>query len=100
MGHSFGESRGKPTQQDYETARALALNTLAELDIDERCIKAGLSLETLSADKKRVSIPYLGRTYDLNVCDGKISFDEKANALKIPDQVLLLHYLITAKGGA
>lgn len=87
-----------PTQDDYETARALAVETLARLDIDECCIKAGLSPKTDSTRKKRVPIPYLGHTYDLTVCEKKISFDKDANALKIPDQVVLLHYLITATG--
>ena len=87
-----------PTEEDYKTARALALDTLAKLDIDACCTDAGLSLETLSAATKRVPIPYLGHTYHLTVCDGRISFDEDANALRISDQVVLLHYLITATG--
>ena len=98
-GCPFGQSRVMPTEQDYKTARALAVETLAKLDIGECCIKAGLSLETVSTDKKRVPIPYLGKTYHLTLCDEKISFDEEVNTLKIPDQVLLLHYLITATGG-
>lgn len=87
-----------PTQDDYRTARALALDALTKLDMDECCIKAGLSLKTDSADKKRVPIPYLGHTYDLTVSDKKISFDEDTHALKLSDQVVLLHYLITATG--
>ena len=87
-----------PTEQDYKTARALAFDELAKLDVDECCGRAGLSFKTLSADKKLVAIPYLGQTCHLTVCDEKISFDEDGAALKIPDQVLLLHYLITATG--
>jgi hypothetical protein len=87
-----------PTEQDYRTARALAFEKLADLDIAGCCGSAGLSLETLSAGKKRVPIPYLGKTYHLGVSSEKTSFDEGDKALKIPDQVLLLHYLITATG--
>jgi hypothetical protein len=87
-----------PTQDDYETARAVALDTLAQLDIDLCCIHAGLSLGKVSGDKKRLAIPYLGSTYHLAVCDGKIAFDEDSHVLKIADQVLLLHYMITATG--
>jgi hypothetical protein len=87
-----------PTEEDYKTARALAVEALAKRDINECCIKAGVSLETVSADKRRVIIPYLGQTHHLSVCGDKIFFDDEASALKIPDQVLLLHYLITATG--
>ena len=87
-----------PTEQDYKTARALALDTLAGLDLNECCAKAGLSLEAVSTEEKRVPVPFLGRTHDLIVADSEISFDEGERAIKIPDQVLMLHYLITASG--
>jgi hypothetical protein len=87
-----------PTQDDYETARAVALDTLAQLDVDLCCVHAGLSLERVSSDKKRLHIPYLGNTYHLVVCGGKTAFDEDRHVLKLADQVLLLHYLITATG--
>ncbi len=89
-----------PTQGDYRTARTLAFDTLAKLDIDECCIQAGLTTETISPGKKRVSVPYLGSTYDLNISGNEISFGGNAKSLKIPDQVVLLHYLITATGAA
>ena len=82
------------------TARALALEALTERDIRECCRKAGLSLQTVSPDKDRVPIPYLGQIYHLSVSSQKISFDEDDHALKIPDQVLLLHYLVTATGAS
>jgi hypothetical protein len=87
-----------PREDDYRTARTLALETLAQLDLDKCCINAGLLAETISPGKQRVTIPYVGRAYDLNVSDAKISFDEGARSLKISDQVVLLHYLITATG--
>lgn len=87
-----------PTQHDYETARALALYTLSRLDIEKCCTHAGLSLEIVSPEIKRVSIPYLGDTYTLSVHNETISFDDASPPLRTPDQVLLLHYLITARG--
>ena len=86
-----------PTQQDYETARALALNTLAKLDIKTCCTNAGLSLD-LGSPVPRLQIPYLDHLYTLTVDNDTIFFDDTADRLKIPDQVLLLHYLITASG--
>jgi hypothetical protein len=86
-----------PTEEDYKTARALAFDKLAERDLEQCCERAGLSLETVSDGEKRVLIPYLGKTYYLNVSNEKISFEE-GEICKIPDQVLMLHYLITATG--
>ncbi len=87
-----------PTQDDYETARALALDTLSKLDIERCCTNAGLSPELVSPEIKRVPIPYLGNTYTLTVHNERIFFDDTSGPPKIPDQVLLLHYLITARG--
>jgi hypothetical protein len=92
------ESEKMPTQDDYETARALALHALAERDLGRCAINGGLTLERVSGDEKRLPIPYLGRTYRLIVGGGKIAFEEESHPLKIADQVLLLHYLITATG--
>ena len=87
-----------PTQQDYETARALALDTLSKLDIETCCANAGLSLDLDSPGIKQVQVPYLGHSYTLTVDNDTILFDDTSGPLKIPDQVLLLHYLITARG--
>ena len=87
-----------PTQQDYETARALALDTLSKLELERCCSNAGLSLDLESPGIKRVQIPYLGDSYTLTVDKDTILFDDTSGPLKIPDQVLLLHYLITATG--
>ena len=87
-----------PTQQDYETARALAFDTLLKLDLETCCANAGLSLETDSNEITRVSIPYMGNTYTLTVQNKTVFFNDDPAPLKIPDQVLLLHYLITASG--
>jgi hypothetical protein len=87
-----------PTKHDYETARALAIETLSNLDIERCCTNAGLSLELVSPGTKRVRMPYLGHTYTLTLNDDTILFDDASGPLKIPDQVLLLHYLITARG--
>ena len=87
-----------PTQQDYETARALALDTLSKLELERCCSNAGFSLDLGSPGIKQVQIPYLGDSYTLTVDKDTILFDDTSGPLKIPDQVLLLHYLITATG--
>lgn len=87
-----------PTTQDYETARALAMEKLAQTDLASCCRNAGVGLED-RAGRKRISMPFLGKVYDL-VIKGAASdgFDQEAEPIKLQDQVLLLHYLITASG--
>ncbi|MBW2266366.1 MAG: DUF3786 domain-containing protein [Deltaproteobacteria bacterium] len=87
-----------PTEQDYKAALALALDTLARLDIDECCAMTGLSVEGAGAYQRRVIIPYLGHIYSLSISDGNIAFENGDVSIKLPDQVLLLHYLITSSG--
>ncbi len=87
-----------PTEEDYKTARALAIEALTRLDIDDCCVKAGVSIENVSAEERRVQMSYLGQTYYLSLGRDRIFFNGEASRLKIPDQVLLLHYLITATG--
>jgi hypothetical protein len=87
-----------PTQEDFRTARGLAIETLSKLDIDECCKKAGVSFETASSGKRRIIIPYLGKTHELIIGDKEIAFDEGSKAIKLPDQVLMLHYLTIATG--
>jgi hypothetical protein len=87
-----------PTQRDYETARQIALNTLSTLDLERCCNNAGLQLEVVPPATKKVRIPYLGQAYTLILQNDRISFDDASSSIKIQDQVLLLHYLITAKG--
>ncbi len=82
-----------PTPEDYKAARALALKTLKTTNLEERCQKAGVPLE--GEETRRISIPFLGMVYSLSVEDDTLFFDE---SVKLQDQVLLLHYLITATG--
>lgn len=89
-----------PTQQDYRTARTLALEALARNDLSECCNKAGVSFQKALGGCVRISIPFLGKVYDLVVEGDSAFFDQDVETLKLQDQVLLLHYLITATGTA
>jgi len=89
-----------PTPEDFKTARTLALETLAKADLATCSQNAGVSLEKDSKGTRRVSIPFLGKACDLIVEENKTGFDESLEAVKLQDQVLLLHYLTTATGAA
>jgi hypothetical protein len=62
------------------------------------CTNAGLQLEVVPPGTKKVHIPYLDRAYTLTLQNDRIFFDDASGSIKIQDQVLLLHYLITARG--
>ena len=87
-----------PTQRDYETARRIALDTLSTLNLERCCTNAGLQLELVRPETKKVRIPYLDKAYTLTLQNDRIFFDDASGSIKIQDQVLLLHYLITARG--
>ena len=87
-----------PTQLDYETARQIAVETLLQDDLEKCCANAGVSLQSLSSGGKKVCIPYIGHDYTLTIQNDRVVFDEAPRPLKISDEVLLLHYLITATG--
>jgi hypothetical protein len=87
-----------PTQLDYETARQIAVETLLQQDLETCCSNAGLSLESVSPDTNRIRIPYIAATHTLTVHNDGVVFNEGPSPLKISDEVLLLHYLITATG--
>jgi hypothetical protein len=89
-----------PTQQDYKTARILAQERLAQNDLAACCNRAGVSFTKDPRGTGRISIPFLGNPYELIVEDGIVSFDESVRAVRLQDQVLLLHYLMTASGSS
>lgn len=87
-----------PTPDDYKEARRLALLTLKGRDLKTCCHRAGIDLQDISDKEQRTVIPYLDRTYPLHVSQGDIAFEPTDVSLSIPDQVLVLHYLLEATG--
>ena len=87
-----------PTLQDYKEARRLAVSALKGRDWKACCRKAGVDIQKVSGNRQQVSIPYLGRDHPLLVSDETIVFEKTDPPLSIPDQVLLLHYLLEASG--
>ena len=87
-----------PTPEDFKTARALALELLEKANLEVCCKNAGASLTQDSSGKKIVGLSFLGKDYHLIVGNNGIAFDESMETIKLQDQVLLLHYLITATG--
>ena len=87
-----------PTPADYKAARALAVKDLLGSDVEACCQRAGLTLQPVSGGGRKIPIPFLLNTYHLLLTEDQASFLPREPEMKIPDQVLLLHYLLTASG--
>ncbi len=84
-------------EDDYRAARALAFEELKGCDIKRRCVTAKLEMKNKSTGGRQVIFPYLNRRYVLNIDGETIAFEEDAGKPTLPEQVLMLHYLLKAK---
>jgi len=81
---------------DSKKAYRIACEKLAQItDIEERCRKSGAQYDTHS---KSVIIEYLGRPYLFMPSTGEISLKDSDEQIPTREKVLILHYLISAKG--
>lgn len=82
----------------YDSKRAyrIACETLAQItDIEERCRKSGAQYDTHS---NSVIIEFLGRPYIFMPSTGEISLKNSEEQIPTREKVLILHYLLLAKG--
>jgi|WetSurMetagenome_2_1015567.scaffolds.fasta_scaffold26235_4 hypothetical protein len=91
-----------PGQKNFEVAYNLALKLAAEKlshisDIEDLCRKSG-STCLLSVSPQIISLRYLNRLYQVTLPDVQISFTENTEPVELRDKILILHYLIQAKG--
>ena len=74
----------------YRLARQQLAGTL---DIEEQCRKAGAQYS-----EKSITLQYLNRAYLITLPDAEISLIDSPDAIPIRDKILILHYLLTARG--
>ncbi len=91
-----------PNQKDYdygyEMAYKLACEQLAGIrDIEVQCRKSGAQYLEIDA-KKVIVIEYLNQSYLISLPDIRISLMNSEETVPIEDKILMLHYLISAKG--
>ena len=91
-----------PNQKDYdygyEMAYKLACEQLAGIrDIEAQCRKSSAQYLEIDA-KKVIVIEYLNRSYLISLPDIEISLRNSEEAVPMEDKILMLHYLISAKG--
>ncbi|MBW2569256.1 MAG: DUF3786 domain-containing protein [Deltaproteobacteria bacterium] len=84
-------------EDDYKVARTLAIEKLKTCDIKQCCADAKLEMKNKSTGERQVIFPYINRRYMLNIDGEAITFTEDADRPSLPEQVLMLHYLLKAK---
>jgi hypothetical protein len=89
-----------PIKQDdgygYELAFRLAVERLAEIkDIEEQCRRCHARF---LKSKKTISLDYLNRTYIIKYPEAEVTLLDTDEHVTLVDKILLLHYLIQAKG--
>jgi hypothetical protein len=91
-----------PEQKNYEEAyrlsRKLALEKLASItDFEAQCRKSGAQFQIVAL-KKSAIIKYLNHFYTLSLPEGVITPVGESDPLSERDELVVLHYFVTAKG--
>ncbi|MFC2059893.1 DUF3786 domain-containing protein [Chloroflexota bacterium] len=91
-----------PGQKNYEYAYGLAYKLASERlagidDIEQQCRGADAQCCVINSVKV-VTIEYLNRSYLISLPEGNISLMDSEEEVPLREKVMILHYLILAKG--
>ena len=90
-----------PNQKNYEygykLAYKLACEQLGKVDIEQQCHKSGARCLVIDS-QKLVIVEYLNQSYQITLPDIEVSLVDSEAEVPIKDKILILHYLILAKG--
>ncbi|MFC1989119.1 DUF3786 domain-containing protein [Chloroflexota bacterium] len=91
-----------PDQKNYGNAYALAYKLACEQlvrfdDIEQQCRKSGSKYQIIDS-KGIIATQYLNQSYLITLPDIKISLEDGAEEVPVRERILILHYLIAAKG--
>jgi len=90
-----------PNQKNYEygykLAYKLACEQLGKVDIEKQCHKSGAKHLVIDS-QKLVIVEYLNQSYQFTLPDIEVSLVDSEAEVPIKDKILILHYLILAKG--
>lgn len=87
----------KQWQYGYHQAIALSAQQLAGADIAGLCQRSG-ARHKATGPQKGIWLDYLGRTYRITYPEAGVSLVGSDEEVTIKDRVLILHYLLSAKG--
>lgn len=90
-----------PNQKNYEyslgLAYEIACEKLAQIDIDRQCRNSGATCR-FTASGQVVTLPYLNRSCQVILPDIKVSLLNSDEDIPLREKLLILHYLIHARG--
>ena len=88
----------KNGEYGYGLAYKLACEQLAKIgDIEQQCLKSGTQCHLIDS-QKTIIVKYLNQSYQVTLPDVKVSLKDSEEAVPLKDKILILHYLIQAKG--
>ncbi len=88
----------KNYEYGYKLAYELAGEQLAKVDdVEQQCLKSGARYLVIDSQKV-IIIEYLNQWYQIVLPDIEISLMDSEEEVPIRDKILILHYLISAKG--
>lgn len=94
----FALPEPKGYDQAYELAYKLACEQLAKIDdVEQQCDKAGVQYKIIDSQKV-INIKYLNQAYVVTLPDIDVSLADSEEKVPIREKVLILHYLVRAKG--
>jgi len=83
---------------DLEPAYKLAREQLAEIEhIEQLCLKSGAGYMA-TASQKGIAIEYLNQLYRITIPNVEVLLADSQEVVPIRDRILILHYLLSAKG--
>ena len=85
-------------KKGYQLAYQLACEELGNIDdIEQLCLRSGASYKVIDS-KKTIALEYLSRSHQVTLPDIEISLEDSEEEVTLVDQILILHYLLQAKG--
>ncbi len=85
-------------KKGYQLAYQLACEELGNIDdIEQLCLRSGASYKVIDS-KKTIALEYLSRSHQVTLPDIEISLEDSEEEVSLVDKILILHYLIQAKG--
>jgi hypothetical protein len=87
-----------PKQDNYPLARRLAVEGLLRSNLKERAAQGGASYEQGRDGEVRLGFRYLGRELLVSFPQGTIETLNGQGPIPLREEILVLHYLVTASG--
>jgi len=84
-------------QSGFKHAYRLACEELAGTDLQEQCRRSDSQLKTVGS-KKVIILDYLNKTYQITLPEIEFSVAGNGEDVPLKDKILMLHYLLMAKG--